>query len=350
MIKKLEENYFFEIIEGVCREVWLLLGVIFILIGLNIWYNDIDLGILGFSVRNLSVGVVLFGLLTSIVGSIKLFSQILDIQTDEKILAQEIKKLVNEQSDLSFSEIMYKKVREQSWLFLGGILMILGFGAWEMVILGLSFRIISISMISIGFVITSLGGFQLLFDFLFGKITKTQVNKANDIILYGLICSSSKGDVSEFIITEPAKLPFNDEIKTSIVKKSISACGVPQSEEGSFNTYTFSVIEEQCTVVAFCFLYENKQVKSVSSHFILNFVIRPPLSNREDLLQRIWGDRKKFSKLFDHMYRVRDSIKDSLDKETIHKELETLKNILTKYLILVFYEDSRQIGHSNGYS
>ncbi|UCE13400.1 MAG: hypothetical protein JSV04_14605 [Candidatus Heimdallarchaeota archaeon] len=274
-------------------------------------------------------------------GSIQLFSEMLDIKTDEKILAQEIKRIVGEKSsDEPFSEIIYKKVQEQPWLPLGGVLMASGFGAWEVVLLGLSLRIISISLISIGLVLTFVGAFQLLFDFLFGKITKAELEEANDIISYGVIWSSSE---RELIVTQPPKFPFIDEIQNSLVKDSVSACG----EESNLHFYAFSVADEPCVVAAFCFLSENNTANSMDNNFILSFVIRPPWSDREKLLKHSWGDRKKFSKLFDRMSRVRDSIKDSLDEETIQKEMESLRGILTKSLILTLYKESKQSNNSS---
>ncbi len=339
------------IIEGVeAREVfeklrigdWLFVGCVFMVVGNFIWNHNLDLILLTFSAKNMSVGLISLGLLTAIVGVVKFTINIVRTIPEDVLTTKDVKDLIKTDSpEEGIINDALAAIQERRELLIGSFLLLIGFGFWEseydLKFPGFFFHDISAIVVSIGGCLFIFGSYKVLKGIIYFQAAISHFRKANPLISYGLIVASSlQEQVPEIILTSPPIIPLPGEIFDSIVKKSFDLLGVPSSEEGTHTIYSFLIGEEQCTVLAYGFQFaENDLSEEVSRPFVLSFIIRPPWSNQEDLATYIWDNRDNFAKFFNHLRRVRDQLKDSVDHEVLLAEMDSFRTFFTEMILTI---------------
>jgi len=331
-----------EILERLRTGDWFFVGFIFMLVGNFIWDYNLDLILLTFSVKNMSVGLISLGLLSTIVGVVKITIIIVRTLPEEALTTKDVPNLTKTGSpEQGIINDVITEINERKELLSGSSLLLIGFGFWEseydLLFPEFFFHDICAILVFIGGCLSIFGGYKVLSSIIFIQVTTSHFRRINPLISYGLIVSSSlQEQVPEIILTSPPIIPLRGEIFDSIVKKSFELLGVPSTEEGTHTIYSFLVGDEQCTVLAYGFQFAKiDSSEEGSQFFVLSFIIRPPWSNQEDLATYIWDNRDNFAKFFNNLRQVRDQLKEPLDNEVLLAEMDSFRAFFTEMILTI---------------
>ncbi|MHA2225680.1 MAG: hypothetical protein ACXAC8_10780 [Candidatus Hodarchaeales archaeon] len=327
------------------RFLWLITGCLLLVLGFQIWDSNFDLVIILFSTRNMSVGIIASGLILAFMGVIRLMIEIVMIQPEDQLTRTDIHGLIpSDIVSITFRDEISTNLRKYPGFFVGGFLMVIGFGFWgsdfDISFQGLPLSSISTIVILIGGIIVIIGAVQLLYEVVEVNSIKSGLEEVNQHISHGLVISSCLQGQEQKIppITSPDPFPLSDDAINLLVERSFSLLGVPQTEEGTHVIYSLSILGEQCTVVTCGFRFtelESSQINTAYQYFIISFIIRPPWAKQEDLAVYIWDNQDNHREFFNRLRKIRDLVWKSAKNRVLIREITDFRSFFTKMMLTI---------------
>ncbi len=282
----------------------------FMFVGNQFRKFNLDLTVFTFSVYDMSAGLIVYGLILSGIGVMKLLIDIVLFPEERQFSPVEARVLIKRvyvSSKLSDRFIYFMK--DQRGIFIGGLMLLIGLGFWETS--NVDFNLIAKISFALGLVTTIFYGIQYLVYIIDLNLTIQDRERANNKVSYGLI-AYSYSEVQEMTLTSPKRLAGSKTIR-SLIEYSVSFLEKNSSKNATITNrsipkiFSYKIAQKSCSVVYLRFKHQE-------SIILFLFVIYPPWDNQADLTTFFWNEQIKSTSFFNFLDNLKNQIEDLITK------------------------------------